>query len=121
RHEPVRLRLLVGGLLPAGKAPMGLLRAPDRLRRRFVGRIEPRIGRDRPRVEVLDVWWKEWFAPHGADTGSSTRCATRSALIFASPVPTAEIGHPAAHRRSGSSLLARDLDVRRPRTRSPGW
>ena len=31
--EPVRLRLRVGGLLPAGEAPLGLVRAPDLLRR----------------------------------------------------------------------------------------
>ena len=32
-REPVRLRLRVGGLLPAGQAPLGLVRAPDHLRR----------------------------------------------------------------------------------------
>ena len=31
-REPVRLRLCLGGLLPAREAPLGLLRAPDRLR-----------------------------------------------------------------------------------------
>ena len=34
---------------------------------RFVGRIEPRIDRDRARVEVLDVWWEDGFAPRRAD------------------------------------------------------
>ena len=33
RREPVRLRLRVGGLFPAGKAPLGLVRAPDLLQR----------------------------------------------------------------------------------------
>src|SRR5436190_5017861 len=32
-REPVRLRLRVGGLLPAGEAPLGVLRAPDLVRR----------------------------------------------------------------------------------------
>jgi uncharacterized protein YcaQ len=35
--------------------------------KRFVGRIEPRIDRDRARVEVLNVWWEEGFAPRRAD------------------------------------------------------
>ncbi len=30
---------------------------------RLVGRIEPRIDRERARVEVLGVWWEEGFAP----------------------------------------------------------
>ncbi|MDX6413796.1 MAG: uncharacterized protein QOH23_1206 [Gaiellaceae bacterium] len=34
---------------------------------RFVGRFEPRIDRDRARVEVLDVWWEDGFAPRRAD------------------------------------------------------
>ena len=29
----------------------------------FVGRIEPRIDRDKSRVEVLDVWWEDRFEP----------------------------------------------------------
>jgi uncharacterized protein YcaQ len=34
---------------------------------RLVGRIEPRIDRDRNRVEVLGTWWEEGFAPRRAD------------------------------------------------------
>jgi uncharacterized protein YcaQ len=34
---------------------------------RFVGRIEPRIDRDRGRVEVLGVWWEDGFEPDRAD------------------------------------------------------
>ena len=34
---------------------------------RFVGRIEPRIDRDRACVEVLDVWWEDGFAPRRSD------------------------------------------------------
>jgi uncharacterized protein YcaQ len=34
---------------------------------RFVGRVEPRIDRDRARVEVLGVWWEDGFAPRRAD------------------------------------------------------
>jgi len=34
---------------------------------RFVGRIEPRIDRERGRVEVLGLWWENGFAPKRAD------------------------------------------------------
>ena len=33
----------------------------------LVGRIEPRIDRDQRRVEVLNVWWEDRFAPGRAD------------------------------------------------------
>jgi uncharacterized protein YcaQ len=34
---------------------------------RFVGRIEPRIDRDRACVEVLGAWWEDGAAPRRAD------------------------------------------------------
>jgi uncharacterized protein YcaQ len=34
---------------------------------RFVGRIEPRIDRERGRVEVLGLWWEDGFAPRRTD------------------------------------------------------
>jgi uncharacterized protein YcaQ len=34
---------------------------------RFAGRIEPRIDRERRRVEVLGVWWEDTFTPGRAD------------------------------------------------------
>ena len=33
----------------------------------LVGRIEPRIDRDQRRVEVLNVWWEDRFAPGRAE------------------------------------------------------
>jgi uncharacterized protein YcaQ len=30
---------------------------------RFVGRIEPRIDRAQGRVQILGLWWEEWFDP----------------------------------------------------------
>jgi uncharacterized protein YcaQ len=51
---------------------------------RFVGRIEPRIDRDRARVEVLDVWWEDGFAPGRADGFvDAMRDALRAYLRFA--------------------------------------
>jgi len=51
---------------------------------RFVGRIEPRIDRDRARVEVLGVWWEDGFAPRRADGFvDAMRDALRAYLRFA--------------------------------------
>ena len=51
---------------------------------RFVGRIEPRIDRDRARVEVLNVWWENGFTPRRADGFvDAMRDALRAYLRFA--------------------------------------
>jgi len=51
----------------------------------FVGRIEPRIDRDRRRVEVLGLWWEDGFAPRRADGFvEAMRDALRAYLRFAS-------------------------------------
>jgi uncharacterized protein YcaQ len=52
---------------------------------RFVGRIEPRIDRDRARVEVLNVWWENGFTPRRADGFvDAMRDSLRVYLRFAS-------------------------------------
>jgi uncharacterized protein YcaQ len=49
----------------------------------FVGRIEPRIDGDRARVEVLNVWWEDGFAPRRADGFvDAMRDALRAYLRF---------------------------------------
>jgi uncharacterized protein YcaQ len=51
---------------------------------RFVGRIEPRIDRERAAVEVLGVWWEEGFAPSRTDGFvDAMRVALRAYLRFA--------------------------------------
>ena len=55
------------GFFPPAKRRWGWYVLPISFGDRFVGRIEPRIGRDRARVEVLDVWWEDGFAPRRAD------------------------------------------------------
>src|SRR5436305_244878 len=51
---------------------------------RFVGRIEPRIDRNRTCVEVLNVWWEDGFAPGRADGFvDAMRDALRAYLRFA--------------------------------------
>jgi uncharacterized protein YcaQ len=51
---------------PPAKRRWGWYVLPILFRDRFVGRIEPRIDRDRDRVEVLGVWWDDGFAPRRA-------------------------------------------------------
>ena len=55
------------GFFPAAKRRWGYYVLPIVFGDRFVGRIEPRIDRDRACVEVLDVWWEDGFAPRSAD------------------------------------------------------
>jgi uncharacterized protein len=51
---------------------------------RLVGRIEPRVDRDRARVEVLNVWWEDGFALRRADGFvDAMRDAFRAYLRFA--------------------------------------
>ena len=52
---------------PPAKRRWGWYVLPILFRDRFVGRIEPRIDREGSRVEILNVWWEEQFAPARAD------------------------------------------------------
>jgi uncharacterized protein YcaQ len=55
------------GFFPPAKRRWGYYVLPIVFGDRFVGRIEPRIDRNRARVDVLDVWWEDGFAPRRAD------------------------------------------------------
>jgi uncharacterized protein YcaQ len=69
---------------PPAKRRWGYYVLPIVFGDRFVGRIEPRIDRDRARVEVLDVWWEHGFAPGSADGFvDAMRDALRAYLRFA--------------------------------------
>ena len=82
--EPVRVRLRVGALHPPEKRRWGWYVLPLVFRDRFVGRIEPRIDREGGRVEVLDVWWEDGFAPGRAEGFvDAMRDALRAYLRFA--------------------------------------
>jgi uncharacterized protein YcaQ len=53
-------------------------------RDRLVGRIEPRIDREAGRVEMLNVWWEDGFAPRRAEGFvDAMRDALRAYLRFA--------------------------------------
>ena len=70
--------------LPPAKRRWGWYVLPILFRDRFVGRIEPRIDRAEGRVEVLDVWWEDGFAPRRADGFvDAMRDALRAYLRFA--------------------------------------
>jgi uncharacterized protein YcaQ len=72
------------GFFPPAKRRWGWYVLPISFRDRLVGRIEPRIDRDRARVEVLGVWWEDGFAPGRADGFvDAMRDALRAYLRFA--------------------------------------
>jgi uncharacterized protein YcaQ len=70
--------------LPPAKRRWGWYVLPVVFGDRLVGRIEPRIGRDEGRVQVLDVWWEDGFAPRSTDGFvDAMRDALRAYLRFA--------------------------------------
>jgi uncharacterized protein len=70
--------------VPPAKRRWGWYVLPIVFRDRFVGRIEPRINRAEARVEVLDVWWEDGFAPRRVDGFvDAMRDALRAYLGFA--------------------------------------
>jgi hypothetical protein len=72
------------GFFPAARRRWGYYVLPILFGDHFVGRIEPRIDRDEARVEVLDVWWEDGFAPRRADGFvDAMRDALRAYLRFA--------------------------------------
>ena len=104
---PVRLRLRVGALLPAGQASLRLVRAADPLPRPL---RRPHRAADRPRRAGAcrcSASGGRTASRRDAPTASSTRCARRCAPISASPAPTASSGRRTSARRGGSSSLAR--------------
>jgi uncharacterized protein len=70
--------------IPPEKRRWGWYVLPMLFRDRFVGRIEPRIDREGGRVEVLDLWWEDGFAPRRADGFvDAMKDALRAYLRFA--------------------------------------
>jgi uncharacterized protein len=72
------------GFFPPARRRWGRYVLPVLFGDRFVGRLEPRIDRDRGRVEVLNLWWEDGFAPDRADGfAGAMRDALRAYLRFA--------------------------------------
>ena len=69
--------------VPPAKRRWGWYVLPMLFCDRLVGRIEPRIDRAGARVEVLDVWWEDGFAPRHAEGFVETmRGALRAYMHF---------------------------------------
>jgi uncharacterized protein YcaQ len=86
--------------LPPAKRRWGWYVLPILFRDRFVGRIEPRIDRDRDRVEVLGLWWDDGFAPRHTDGfADALRLALRGYLRFAGAGHLEWAPHLAAERQ----------------------
>jgi uncharacterized protein YcaQ len=86
--------------VPPAKRRWGWYVLPIVFRDRFVGRIEPRIDRADARVEVLDVWWEDGFAPRRADGFvDAMRDALRAYLGFAGTDRLAWAPHLGSEKR----------------------
>jgi uncharacterized protein YcaQ len=70
--------------VPPAKRRWGWYVLPVMFRDRLVGRIEPKIEQAEARVQMLDVWWEDGFAPRRADGFvDAMRDALRAYLRFA--------------------------------------
>jgi uncharacterized protein len=94
------------GFFPAAKRRWGYYVLPVVFGDRLVGRIEPRIHRERARVEILGLWWEDGFAPSRADGFvEAMGDALRAYLRFAGADRLEWPSHLAAEKR-----LFRNLD-----------
>jgi uncharacterized protein YcaQ len=94
--------------LPPVKRRWGWYALPIVFRDRFAGRIEPRIDRDRARVEVLGVWWEDGFAPRRAEGFvDAMREALGAYLRFAGASRLEWAPHLAAEKRLFRSTAPR--------------
>ena len=88
------------GFFTPAKRRWGYYVLPITFGDRFVGRIEPRIDRNRARVEVLDLWWEDGFAARRADGFvDAMRDALRAYLRFAGAGSLEWPAHLAAEKR----------------------
>jgi uncharacterized protein YcaQ len=86
--------------IPPEKRRWGWYVLPMLFRDGFVGRIEPRIDREARRVEVLDLWWEDGFAPRRAeDFVDAMRDALRAYLRFAGAERLEWASHLTAEKR----------------------
>jgi len=86
--------------VPPAKRRWGWYVLPMLFGDRFVGRIEPRIDRERGRVQVLGLWWEKGFAPRRAEGFvEAMRDALRAYLRFAGATRLAWAPHLATEKR----------------------
>jgi uncharacterized protein YcaQ len=86
--------------LPPAKRRWGWYVLPILFRDRLVGRIEPRIDRNRGSVRVLNLWWEDSFDPHRIEGFvDAMRAALRAYLHFASASRLEWASHLTTERR----------------------
>jgi uncharacterized protein len=86
--------------VPPEKRRWGWYVLPLLFRDRFVGRIEPRIDRDGGRVEMLDLWWEDDFAPRRTEGFvDAMREALRAYVRFAGATRLEWAPHLTAEKR----------------------
>lgn len=89
---------------PPEKRRWGWYVLPVVFRDRLVGRIEPRIDRETGVVEIIGLWWEDWFKPRTADGFvDAMREALDAYLAFAGAQKLAW----APHLRADKRLLSR--------------
>ena len=86
--------------IPPEKRRWGWYVLPMVFRDRFVGRIEPRVDCEEGRVQVLDLWWEDGFAPRRVEGFvDAMREALRAYLGFAGATRVEWPSHLAAEKR----------------------
>jgi hypothetical protein len=88
------------GFFPAEKRRWGYYVLPILFGDRLVGRIEPRIDRERVCVEVVGLWWQDDVAPSRVEGfADAMRDALRAYLRFAGAERLEWAAHLATERR----------------------
>ena len=86
--------------LPPAKRRWGWYVLPMLYRDRLVGRIEPRIDRTAGKVQVLDLWWEDGFAPRRTEGFvDAMRDALRAYLRFGGATSLEWAPHLATEKR----------------------
>jgi hypothetical protein len=85
---------------PPEKRRWGWYVLPLLFRDRLVGRIEPRIDRERGHVEMLNLWWEDGFSPRRTEGFvDAMRGALRAYVTFSSATRVQWAPHLSAERR----------------------
>jgi uncharacterized protein YcaQ len=86
--------------VPPEKRRWGWYVLPIAFGDRLVGRLEPRIDRENARVQILDLWWEDGFAP-GRTKGfaDAMREALRAYMGFAEAAAVNWAAHLKSERR----------------------
>ena len=86
--------------VPPAKRRWGWYVLPLLFRDRLVGRIEPRLDRGGGRVQVLDLWWEDGFAPRRTEGFvDAMRDALRAYLRFGGATRVEWAPHLATEKR----------------------